>query len=88
MSDRIDSVRALAAMRSLEHTRAEARALFMPARTQVAAGRSSAFPRSRTFRWLLRSQPVGRSLGSALITLALSRLPLGLLISKALFQSR
>jgi len=88
MPNRIDSMRALAAVRTLDHTRAEARALFMPHHTEDADGKSGAFPRSRTFRWLLTSHPVGRSLGSALVSLALSRLPIGLLVSKALFHAR
>jgi hypothetical protein len=88
MPNRIDSTRALAAVQTLEHTRAEARALFMPHHTAEAAIKSTAFPRSRTFRWLLTSHPVGRSLGSALVTFALSRLPIGLIVSKALFHAR
>jgi hypothetical protein len=88
MPNRIDSMRALAAVRTLEYTRAEARALFMPHHTEAAAGKSSPFPRSRTFRWLLTSHPVGRSLGSALVAFALSRLPIGSLVSKALFHAR
>jgi hypothetical protein len=88
MPNRIDSVRAQAAVRTLENTRAQARVLFMPRHTEVADRQSSAFPRSRTFRWLLTSRPMGRSLGSVLVTLALSRLPIGWLISKALFHPR
>jgi hypothetical protein len=88
MPNRIDSTRALAAVRTLEYTRAEARALFTPHHTEDANGKSSPFPRSKTFRWLLTRHPIGRSLGSALVAFALSRLPLGLLVSKALFHAR
>lgn len=78
--------RAQAAVRTLEQTRAEARALLMPHRTE-GLGQWSAFPRSKTFRWLL-TDPVGRSLGSALLTGALSRLPIGQFIGKALFRRK
>jgi hypothetical protein len=93
MPNRIDSTRALAAVRTLEDTRAEARALFTPhhaepRHTEDADGKSSPFPRSRTFQWLLTRHPVGRSLGSVLVTFALSRLPIGLLVTKALFHAR
>ena len=70
-----DITRAQAAVLTLEHTRAEARALLMPQGLTGGGGRSSGFPRSKTFRWLL-SHPVGRWLGSAVITGALARLPL------------
>ena len=87
MPDRLESQRARAAVQILEDTRAEARALFIPA-ADKAAGPADGFPRSRTFRWLLASHPVGRSLGSAVVSLALSRLPIGFLLSKALFRAR
>lgn len=79
-----DITRAHAAVRTLRETRAEARDLFMPRRMEEFGGRSGAFPRSKTFRWLL-THPVGRSLGSALLTGALSRLPMRRLIGNALF---
>jgi hypothetical protein len=75
MPDKNNTTRAQAAVRTLEHTRAEARALLMPRRTE-GFGRSSAFPLGKTFRWLL-TDPVGRLLGSALLTGALSRLRIG-----------
>jgi len=65
---------------TMAHTRAEARALFMPRGTKGAHGQLSEFPRSKTFRWLL-THPVGRWLGSALMTGALSRLPLARFIA-------
>jgi hypothetical protein len=74
-----DVSRAQAAVLTMVQTRAEARALLMPHGTKGADGQLSEFPRSKTFRWLL-TQPVGRWLGAALLTGALSRLPLGLLI--------
>jgi len=83
MPNRNDITRAQTAVRTLEQTRAEARALLMPRSTEGASGQSSAFPRSKTFRWLL-THPVARSLGSALLAGALSRLPMGRFIGKAL----
>ncbi len=88
MPDRLDSPRTLAALQTLEDTRAEARTLFMPPPAEQGDGPSDAFPRSKTFRWLLASHPVGRSLGSAAVSLTLTRLPIGFLISKALFRQR
>jgi hypothetical protein len=67
--------RVQAAVLTMEHTRAEARALFMPQGPKGGGGRSSGFPRSKTFRWLL-THPLGRWLGSAVITGTLLRLPL------------
>jgi hypothetical protein len=67
--------RAQAAVLTMERTRAEARALLVPQGPQGGGGRSSGFPRSKTFRWLL-THPVGRWLGSAVLTGTLSRLPL------------
>jgi hypothetical protein len=66
--------RAQAAVLTMEHTRAEARALFMPQGPKGGGGGSSRFPRSKTIRWLL-THPVGRWLGSAVITGTLLRLP-------------
>jgi hypothetical protein len=60
MPNRNDITRALVAVRTPEQTHAEARALLMPRSTEVAGGQSSAFPRSKTFRWLL-TYPVARS---------------------------
>jgi hypothetical protein len=60
MPNRNDITRAQAAVRTLEQTRAEARALLMPRSTEGAGGQSSAFPRSKTFRWLL-THSVARS---------------------------
>lgn len=74
-----DITRAQAAVATMAHTRAEARALLMPHGAKGAHGQLNEFPRSKTFRWLL-THPVGRWLGSALMTGALSRLPLGRLI--------
>lgn len=88
MRDQPDSARALAAVQTLEGTRAEVRARFMPKEAENADGSSHTFPRSKTFRWLLASHPIGRSLGSAAVSLALTRLPIGLLITKALFRGR
>jgi hypothetical protein len=59
----------------------------MPHRSRGANGQSSAFPRSKTFRWLL-GQPFGRGFGSALLTVAMSRLPLGRFIATALLARR
>jgi hypothetical protein len=87
MANKNDLTRAQAAVRTMEHTRAEARALLMPHRSRGANGQSSAFPRSKTFRWLL-SQPFGRGVGSALLTVAMSRLPLGRFIATALLARR
>ena len=87
MPNRNDITRAQTAVRTLEQTRAEARALLMPRSTEGAGGQSSAFPRSKTFRWLL-THPVARSLGSALLAGALSRLPMGRFIGKALFRRK
>jgi len=70
-----DMTRAQAAVLTLEHTRAEARALLMPQETNGMGGQSSGFPRSKTIRWML-SHPIGRWLGSALVTGVLLRLPL------------
>jgi len=84
MRDHGNVTRAQAAARTLQETRAEARDLFMPRRIEDFGGRSTAFPRSKTFRWLL-THPIGRSLGSALLMGALSRLPMRLLIGRALF---
>ena len=69
-----DITRAQAAVLSLELTRAELRTLLLP-QGPSGGGRSSGFPRSKTFRWLL-THPVGRWLGSAVVTGALLRLPL------------
>ena len=87
MPNKNDLTRAQAAVRTMEHTRAEARALLMPHRCRGPDGQSSAFPRSKTFRWLL-SQPVGRWFGSALLTVAISRLPLGRFLATALLARR
>ena len=70
-----DMTRAQAAVLTLEHTRAEARALLMPQEPNGVDGRSRGFPRSNTIRWLL-THPIGRWLGSALVTGVLARLPL------------
>ena len=69
-----DITRAQAAVLAMEQTRAEARALLMPQGPNAEGDRSSGFPRSKTFRWLL-THPVARSLGSAVITGTLLRLP-------------
>jgi hypothetical protein len=79
-----DITRAQAAVRTMEHNRAEARALLKPHRAEGAGGQPNAFPRSKTFRWLL-THPVGRSLSSALLSGALSRLPIGRFIGCAPF---
>ena len=71
---REDMRRAQAAVLIMEHTRAEVRALLLPQAPTEGGSRSGGFPRSKTFRWLL-SHPVGRWLGSAVITGALVRLP-------------
>jgi hypothetical protein len=68
--------RAQAAVLTLAHTRAEARALLMSHGTLGANGQSSQFPRSKIIRWLL-THPVGGWLGSALLRSASLRLPLG-----------
>jgi hypothetical protein len=47
----------------------------MPMEPNGVGGRSSGFPRSKTIRWLL-THPIGRWLGSALVTGVLLRLPL------------
>ena len=70
-----DITRARAAILTLEHTRAEFRRLLMPLVLKGAGGRSSRFPRSKTIRWLL-AHPVGRWLGSAVLTGVLARLRL------------
>jgi len=87
MPDNNDITRAQAAVQTLEHTRAELRAILMPHSTECASDQSSAFPRSKTFRWLL-SHPVARSLGSTLLTRALSRLPIGRFVGKTLFRRK
>jgi hypothetical protein len=69
-----DITRARAAVLTMERTRAEARALLIPHRPKEGGSPLSTFPRSRTFRWLL-THPIGRWLGSALVTGALLRLP-------------
>jgi hypothetical protein len=71
---REDMRRAQAAVLTMEHTRAEVRALLLPQAPTEGGSRSGGFPRSKTFRWLL-THPVGRWLGSAVITGALVRLP-------------
>ena len=70
-----DITRAQAAVLAMEQTRAEARALLMPQGPNAEGDRSSGFPRSKTIRWML-SHPIGRWLGSALVTGVLLRLPL------------
>ncbi len=62
----LDSADAAAAM---ARTRSELRRLIDPG----AAGEPGTFPRSRTLRWIL-GHPVGRWLGSAMLTQAFSRL--------------
>gem|GEM_PF-2252420 len=78
--------RAAQAARTLEQNRSEARSLLLPKETEPG-NTLEAFPRSHTFRWLL-NHSVGRQIGSALITGALSRLPIGQLISTWIFRRR
>ncbi len=78
--------RAAGAARTLERNRAEARSLLLPSETDTA-DKPNVFPRSNTFRWLL-NRSVGRQLASALVTGALSRLPVGQLIGTWLFRRR
>lgn len=67
-----DFVRAQLAIQTMEHTRAQARALFMPSAKQADSGLRS-FPRSKTFRWL-PGNPLGRWIGIASLASGLSRL--------------
>lgn len=79
--------RAQTAVLTMAQTRAEARALFVPYDAKVATDQLSEFPRSKTFRWLLR-QPAGRWFGSASLSSAITRLPLGLLIGTWILKRR
>lgn len=86
MPDR-DVTRAQIALQTLAQTRAELRALLLPDNTQAVPGRSDQFPRSKTFRWLL-GQSISRRFGSALLSGAIARLPLGLMISSWFLKSK
>ena len=67
--------RVLAAVATLEGNRAEANALLRTHHAVTSTGAMGAFPRSRTFRWLL-SHPVGRWITSAVMIAVVSRIPL------------
>ena len=76
------------AVATLASNRAEARALFgANSAAMPIGGEAGAFPRSKTFRWLLR-HPIGRWVGSAVITGALARIPLGKFVAARLFLGK
>ena len=75
------------AVATLASNRAEARALFGAHSAAMPIGEAGAFPRSKTFRWLLR-HPIGRWVGSAVITGALARIPLGKFVATRLFLGK
>jgi hypothetical protein len=77
--------RTLAAVATLESDRAEARTLFGTQGRAAPADAADSFPRSRTFRWLL-GHPLGRWVGSAVITGVLARLPLGRFVGSWLLR--
>lgn len=80
-----DPERIRAAVATLERDRTEARSLFAPHTLAPVAGDPGVFPRSRTFRWLLR-HPIGRWVGSAVITAGLAKIPLGRLFVPRLLR--
>ncbi len=74
------STRAQDAIRVMQDTRAELRAILAPGGELPAQFDANEFPRSKTLRWML-THPLGRWLGSALLARALIRLPLGRLVA-------
>ena len=67
--------RVLAAVATLKSNRTEARALLRAHPGATSTGAMGAFPRSRTFRWVL-GHPVGRWIISAVMIAVVSRIPL------------
>lgn len=71
----------------MQRTRDELQSLFLPTDTAIEGVSRRVYPRSRTFRWML-NHPLGRLAGSALISGALSRLPIGRFLARWIFRNR
>ena len=83
MSLEAEDARAQAAALVLQRNRAEMRAQLGPRPPETR----DAFPRSATFRWLVDHFTL-RSIASTAMAAALSRVPFGQIIGKAMFNRK